>query len=334
MRTGDYQTPAGTVLNSFTDMNQASVSAGRYGEKYTFNAGYMYQEGTYGVPVPPGGGDEGPVSLQWTRQNLRFNGAAKNLGPALEDFQFALNYSDWNHKEITERGIGTEFLTSSSHSEAVSPNGNTAASPGRSASGEWTGDYKAQGLEALSPPTVQLAGAVFALEELSWERFRLQPGARAETNHYTPQSGSISPETGLPYLGKRFTGISFSTGWLRPALARRIVRGQLYSLLPCAGAGGAIQPRCSHPGNNVFEIGNPNLTRESADGIELSLRHKANRFRFETNLFYNSMHDFVYFEPTGIIEENLPQARYDQADCSFWERRRGWISRCTRRCGC
>ena len=73
-------------------------------------------------------------------------------------------------------------------------------------------DYKAQGLKALSPPTVQLAGAVFALEELSWERFRLQFGARAETNHYTPQSGSISPETGLPYFGKRFTGISFSTG--------------------------------------------------------------------------------------------------------------------------
>ena len=58
MRTGDYQTPAGTILNSFTNMNQAAVSAGRYGEKYTFNAGYMYQEGTYGVPVPPGGGDE------------------------------------------------------------------------------------------------------------------------------------------------------------------------------------------------------------------------------------------------------------------------------------
>lgn len=316
MRTGNYHTPAGTVLNSFTDMSQASLGVGRYGEKHTFNAGYMFQEGTFGVPVPPGGGDEGPVSLQWTRQNFRFNGVAKNLGPALEDLQFAFNYSDWNHKELIDTGIGTQFFNKQftyRGSFTQRKHGHLSGS-----FGVWgmARDYKAIGAEALSPPTRQNAVAVFGLEELSFEHVRFQFGARAESNHYTPQAGSVSPETGEPYFGSRFTGISFSTGafvplWHGGAFVANYIHSyrapaleELYSFGP-------------HPGNNVFEIGNANLTRESGDGIELSFRHKRSRFQFETNLFYNSMHDFVYFEPTGVIEEGLPQARYNQANSTF-----------------
>jgi iron complex outermembrane receptor protein len=67
----------------------------------------------------------------------------------------------------------------------------------------------------------------------------------------------------------------------------------------------------------VYEVGNENLMRELADGVELSLRHRGRRFKAETNLFSYHLHDFVYFQPTGEVEDGLPVAEYLQADSRF-----------------
>ena len=48
-------------------------------------------------------------------------------------------------------------------------------------------DYEVTGEEALAPPTTQDAVAVFAYEELEFDKLRLQFGARIERNAYNPQ---------------------------------------------------------------------------------------------------------------------------------------------------
>ena len=58
------------------------------------------------------------------------------------------------------------------------------------------------GLEAIAPPTVQDSFAVFALEKIELDRFRVQFGGRVEHNAYTP--------VGLQ--NRSFTGISASAG--------------------------------------------------------------------------------------------------------------------------
>jgi iron complex outermembrane receptor protein len=72
-----------------------------------------------------------------------------------------------------------------------------------------------------------------------------------------------------------------------------------------------------HIGNLTFEIGNPNLKRESSDGLDLSLRHTSDRARVEANFFYYHINDFVFLAPTGEVEDGLIVADYLQNDSRF-----------------
>jgi iron complex outermembrane recepter protein len=72
-----------------------------------------------------------------------------------------------------------------------------------------------------------------------------------------------------------------------------------------------------HPGNAAFEIGDPDLNRESSDGIDLSIRHSSDRLRAELNFFYYHINDFIFLAPTGEVEDGLPVANYSQGGSRF-----------------
>jgi iron complex outermembrane recepter protein len=72
-----------------------------------------------------------------------------------------------------------------------------------------------------------------------------------------------------------------------------------------------------HSGNASFEIGNPNLERESSDGIDLGLRHSSGRLRAEANVFYYYINNFIFLAPTGDVEDGLTVANYAQGNSRF-----------------
>src|SRR5690349_9640361 len=173
-------------------------------------------------------------------------------------------------------------------------------------------DFSATGEEALAPPTKQNAFAVFGLETVDFEPVSIQFGGRVETNRYRPE-----PTEARGVLPDRtFTGFSGAAGirvrtWEGGAFVSNYTHSyrapsleELYNLGP-------------HPGNNAFEIGNPNLTREQTDGIDFGLRHSSKRLHFEANGFYYHINDFVFLAPTGAVEEGLVVADYDQATARF-----------------
>ena len=124
-------------------------------------------------------GHEMPV-LNMTRSSLRFNGAIKQLGRAFEQLQFDLGYSDYSHREVEAGVTGTEFLNRQFTYMGTFD---------QRKRGPWTGrfgfwglerDYETRGEEALAPPVDHAAFALFGLQELSWERARMQFGGRWE----------------------------------------------------------------------------------------------------------------------------------------------------------
>jgi iron complex outermembrane receptor protein len=115
---------------------------------------------------------------------------------------------------------------------------------------------------------------------------------------------------------RSFNGVSASAGvWLPLWKDGSFVANYMHSYR--APALEELYNNGPHPGNAFFEVGNPNLKREMGDGVEVSVRHQSNRFRLETNLFQYHMHDFVYLQPTGEIEDGLPVGDYLQADTRF-----------------
>ncbi len=309
-RTGDYDTPMGTVFNSGSDFRHGGGGAGRFGEKLSFNANYLRQEGSYGVPYSEEGGHdhEGPVGLQWGRHNLRGNAALKQLGGFIEQFQLAVNYSDWRHNEIAlaANTISTRFSNRQFiYRGALSQKKN----------GRWGGSlgfwgmqrsFDAVGEEALAPPVDQSAFALFSLQELTLERLKLQFGARYERNAYLPAG-----------LARRsFNGLSASAGAAAPLWTGGMLVAN-YTHSYRAPALEELYNRGPHPGNGVYEIGDARLRRELGDTVEIALRQRNRRFRGEVQLFRSRMRGFVYFNPTGEYEHGLPVAEYRQAGARY-----------------
>jgi iron complex outermembrane receptor protein len=304
MRTGDYSTPLGKVFNSGTDLRQTKFGVGHYGDRLSLNTYFQHVDTNYGIPAESAA-DEAPT-LKMRRNNVRLNGAWKEMGPRFEQLEFDLSYSDYNHKEIDNGQVGTQFFNKQ-FTWRGSLN-QKKRGPLSGSFGLWGlhRDYKAVGDEALTPPVKQNAVAAFGLEELTFNRIRFQFGGRLEHNGYSP--------VGLE--SRSFTGMSGSAGVYLPLWRDGALVGN-YMHSYRAPSLEELYNHGPHPGNLAYEVGDSALNREKADGFEVSLRDQSQRVRMEANVFRYQMHDFVYFLPTGQMQEGLHVYQYAQADARY-----------------
>jgi iron complex outermembrane receptor protein len=317
-RTGDYKTPIGKIDNSGTRLGHTSVGLGRYGEKAFWGASYQIQDGRYGIPGHAVHEEEegvqeeeheeehADVKIDWRRHNVRLHGGFRELGGFVESVRGTVNFSDWKHVELEGDEVGTRFHNRQWTFNGVAQQRRAGVLSGSFGAWGLKRDFTATGEEALAPPVDQNAFAVFSVQEIGFERFRLQFGGRMEHNGYAAQgarSRSFNGFSGaagvhVPLPGASAIVFNYTSSYRAPALE------ELYNNGP-------------HLGNLAFEIGNENLRRERGDGLEVSFRQSGTHSRFEFTVFRNSMRDFVYLAPTGELEEGLLQAEYSQADARY-----------------
>ena len=212
-RTGDYDTPAGTVDNSATELANARAGVGWFGERAFASGGFTGEDGRYGVPFAgefhgahghddeDDHGDEGDhddedgheeeleVDLDSRRRAGRFDVGLRNLSnPVIEGVRLTANVIDWSHDELEiDEGlesIGTRFTNRTTILRAEVDQRQTARVSGRFGAWAQVRNFQAVGAEALAPETDQTAFAGFAYEEIDFGRYRLQFGGRVERNDY------------------------------------------------------------------------------------------------------------------------------------------------------
>lgn len=369
VRTGDYTAPIqGEIFNSRSRTANGGGGFGWYGNKTFFSLEAKYDDGSYGIPFAEEfhghheeedehheegeedehdeEGDEHEeeldrVAIDSRRQSYRLNWGLNNLGSAIENFALKLNYTDWSHDEVEffedgDSEIGTEFDQQQFVYRGVFEQGRSGPLSGRFGFWGIEREYDVVGEEALSPPVDQTGFAIFALEELDFERVKFQFGGRLETQRYTPgfaERGHGHDEEGeeheeeeeeeghheeeVPDAVKRtFTGASASAGlhadtWRGGAFVvnyahsyRAPALEELYNFGP-------------HVGNLAFEIGDPSLEAETGNGVEMSVRHKTGRLQGELNLFYYDLSNFIFPFATGEEEDELRVIEYTHRDARF-----------------
>ena len=307
-RAGDYNTPIGEIANSKTRVSNAAGGAGWVSGGKFLDIGYRAEEGRYGVPFA---GEFKPeenedTDLDFERHSLRLSGGMQELPSFVSGFRASLNYGAWQHREIEGGQIGTTFNNKLLSYRGVLEQRRSARLSGSFGIQGAERDYKTTGAEALAPPVRQTNFAAFVLEEYDLEKVRFQFGGRVEYNKYNPEAREVRSFTGFSgaagvffplWRGGAFVA-NYTHAYRAPALE------ELYNYGP-------------HIGNLTYEIGNPGLKREKSDGVDLSLRHRGERFRAEANFFYYGIADFVYLAPTGEVEDNLVVAEYSQSDARF-----------------
>ncbi|MCC6263489.1 MAG: TonB-dependent receptor [Bryobacterales bacterium] len=322
-RTSDYQTPVGRIFNSATDSRNTYAGFGKYNDKAYFNLEYTFGEGNYGVPfageIHSHEGEEHSdhdhstaeeaekIGIGWRRHNLRGELGFTRIPRVVENFTLVLNHTDWNHREMEGGAIGTEFFNKQTVYRGAFDQKQRGNLTGTFGFWGMQRDFRAIGEEALAPPTGQSAFALFALEEMTFDRVKWQFGGRFERNGFQP--------TGL--VDRSFTAFSGSAGFAVP-LPHEFTFATNYSHAARAPGLEELYNHGPHAGNLTYEIGNRNLSVERSNGVEASLRKLSEHFHLEANLFLYQFSDFIFLAPTGEREAGLPVARYLQGNARFW----------------
>jgi iron complex outermembrane recepter protein len=344
-RSGDYDTPIGTIDNSKTRLGNAGGGVGWAGPRGFFSAGLKYEDSRFGVPFAgefhhhDEEDDEDVhdeeaafVDLASDRRDLRLDAGLHNLqNRFIDTARVIVSFLDYQHREIEIDGpveeVGTTF-----NNNVFSVRGELLQKPvgrlsGRMGVETFFRDYEALGDEALAPPTRQSSLAGFIYEEAGFGRLRLQFGARVERNAYDVDARPdfdddhevcIAVVGGCPpaVRNRDFTGVSGSAGVHIDLNGSAAIVANL-SRASRAPALEELYNFGPHIGNLAFEVGNPNLGTENTLGLDLSLRGRGSKARGEINFYTYDISDFVFLDVQDVEVEGLRLATFQQADSRF-----------------
>jgi iron complex outermembrane recepter protein len=337
-RAGDYQTPIGKIPNSSSWSRSGSFGLGYYGDKAWINGTFSRDVRRYGIPFAglfhehhdedededdhDEEEHEVDVDLRSRTNNFRVAGGLRNLtGPLLSGFQFNLNFGKYRHTEIEiEDGveeIGTIFDNKTFSYRTLFEQQKRGRLTGRFGFEGFNRDYEVNGEEQLITGAVKHNSfSAFALEELNFERVKFQFGGRIENNRYNPVNPDLRDRSFTAFSG----GFGVNVGvWKGGAFIANYTHSNRAPALE------ELYNNGPHIGNVTFEVGNNDLVRETANGIDLSLRHQSDRFRMRGNVYYYGIRNFVFLAPLDEdgdgdvdFEDGLPVASYEQADARYF----------------
>ncbi|HEY3044970.1 MAG TPA: TonB-dependent receptor, partial [Vicinamibacterales bacterium] len=301
-RAGDFRTPEGDIPNSFNRAGFGEVGVAYTSANGYFGGSYAYDRTHYGIPFV----EEGETNLNPRRQNFTLRGEKRNMGGLFDMFRGSFGVRRYKHDELNGEIVATAFTNNTTELELLAHHqGRIKGSIGGTV---LTRAFTAAGEEALSPPVDQKGFSGYLYEEVSASpKAQIQFGGRVDYAKFTPEVDepetdftTVSGSLGLLLLPTNSTSVAFSLA----SAARNPALEELYFHGP-------------HPGNNAFENGNPALESEHALGFDASVRWRNDAASGEVTFFVNRISNFIFREPSGLVEDDLPETFFAQADARF-----------------
>lgn len=339
--------------------NSASKSQGfTLGTSYLFDNGYAgisygYMTRQYGIPghghheeeheeeheegheeEHEGEHEEG-VFADMKQQRIQLLSELNFSEQFINRLRVKLAYTDYQHKEIENGAIGTQFDNNSTEARVDIYHRDVYGFKGALTLHYKDSDFRAIGEEAFSPPSTTESLAFAWLEEkhLS-EQVLLQFGSRVEQvsiNVDSPELVMLSQQDFTPMSASFGMVWDFTQGYnLGSSIAysqRAPSAAELFSYGP-------------HIGTNTFEVGalyniieqdngefeviaaqQPSILETSLN-LDLTLRKFNGDFGFILSGFYNQIDDFYYQQDTGLTaaegEEELPVLVFRQDNIEMY----------------
>ncbi|MFL6846080.1 MAG: TonB-dependent receptor [Allosphingosinicella sp.] len=270
----------------------------------------------YGIPIrfslDPAVEAEAPrIDLKQTRVDGR---AEFDLGSGFLDLvRMRGGYSDYRHSELDESGaVGTTFFNQGYEGrlEVVQSN-----------RGGWGGGFGAQyyhrhldtvGEEKSLPVNTTGQLGLFALQTYSKGIINAEAGVRYERQRV---DADADPVIGNPDLTRSFNAYSASAGASVGPKTFRV--GLNLSHTERAPSAEELYVNGPHPGTQAFEVGDPTMSKEKSNGVELTLRGTGDGFTVGASAYRMWFDDYIYEQATGAMEDDLPVFDYRQAKARY-----------------
>ena len=301
---------AGGGLSLINDGGQLGISIG-------------YFDTNYGVPDRPntahdhggeegeeGGHDhgEGPVTIGMKQWRADVRGEVELGDGFFDKLRIRAGFADYKHTEFEGDEVGTVFTNQGVEGRIELAQNDRGGWRGASGVQYSHRDFNAVGAEAFVPRNLTDQFALFTLQEYTMGALGLEAAARyektnvrAQTLNFDRSFDSFSGALGATYdvfEGAKF-GVSVSRAVRAPSAEELLSNGP-------------------HIATQSFELGDPNLKRESNWGAEASFKIKTDAFNFSLTGYSNWFDNFVYSAATGAEDDELPVFQYFQRDARVW----------------
>ncbi len=267
-----------------------------------------------------------------------------------------LAYTDYQHQEIEDGQVGTEFNNTMLEARADLYHRSLDGWKGAWSLHFKENDFEAFGDEAFTPPSTTSALALAWLEEKHFGEVLLQFGARIEDVDISAEVADIEGHDNEPaidasdYSAFSFTPISASAGAVWDYQSGYNI-GLSVAFSQRAPSASELFSNGEHIGTNSYELGaiyeihqegehyhielNEQLPElETSYNIDLTWRKFEGDFGFVISAFYNRINDYYYQENSGLFfdgehehdienmsaddEHGLPIYVYQQADARLF----------------
>ena len=336
----DYQSPRGTVLNSFVESEGASVGASLIGTDGFVGVSYTRFASLYGIPGEEAEEGVNP-KIDMEQNKFMTRGEWRVRSSGVDAIRFWFGASDYAHDELAihDPAVDTEFeLGSRFTNKEQEARVEIQHTPFMTGLGELSGaigvhidnrDTRGQSFEgeSLLEPVQTQSVAAFWFEELAVTRqLRLQAATRIEETRVDGRGWEeFHGHEDLPanpgewhfhahdFVGERsFTPVSAGLGLLYDLPFATVLRlnGQYVERAPDAAE---LFSKGMHEATGTFEVGNPFLVEEKATTAEIGLKKATGAFRFDTSAYYTRYTGFIYRALQGFTCE--PKAHGGEFHC-------------------
>ena len=343
----DYQSPRGTVLNSFVESEGASIGTSLIGTDGFVGVSFTRFASLYGIPGEEAEEGVNP-KIDMEQNKFMARGEWRVRSSGIDAIRFWFGASDYAHDELAihDPTVDTEFEVASrftnrdqearveiQHTPFMTAFGELSGAIGAHVDNRDTRGQSFEGDSLLEPAQTQSVAA-FWFEELAVTRqLRLQAATRVE---HTAVDGTgwadvTDPLAPVVFTGERsFVPVSGGIGLLyalTPEVEARL-NGQYVERAPDAAE---LFSKGMHEATGTFEIGNPFLTKEKAATAEVGLKKSKGPYRFDAAAYYTRYYGFIYRQLTGVecgtflVEcgappgpETFEQVFFQQRDATFY----------------
>ncbi len=329
---GDYRIPGGVQPNSSYTSDGHAV-----GGAYVFDSGfigmsYQHMAMTYFIPGIESAREKNHIALQQSKWSSR--GEWRIAENGIDAVRYWLGYTDYKHEEADIFG-GATVIGSTFKNRELESRVEVSHLPIATGLGELRGVAGLQAgrrqlsvggaTEQLLSPARASNIAAFLFEELQMtQRLRGQAAVRVEqttidgTGARFPASFLPPPDQPVVFpVDRQFLPVSASAGLLYELpydlIARVTVQHVERSPDPIE-----LFYKGPHDTPRTFEIGDPAMTLEKANTVEIGLKRGRGATRFEVSAYYIKFHNFIFKNFTGVrcndafASCGTPGATFDQ----------------------
>ncbi|MCK9511551.1 MAG: TonB-dependent receptor [Pigmentiphaga sp.] len=215
-------------------------------------------------------------------------------------------WTDYRHDEIEEDITATRFRNRG-HDGRIELDHKPLAGWRGTLGASWLrSDFDVTGLEAFMPRTVTQSQGLFLVETYELGDWRFEAGARQDWQRVRPDDQQPSWRGSATSLSAAALW-SFTPGYnvgLTLSRSQRMPNAQ------------ELYARGVHLATNTYEIGNPELSRETGYNADLTLRKIQGDTRFEVSAYHHRIRNYIYADTLDRYED-FRLIEYRQRDATF-----------------